>query len=61
MDSQGDLSMEKIVVAFTLPIKCLGKDGEIGLMVLDWKGEFKLPWREAGPPHHHDDKADSDQ
>jgi len=24
-----------------------------------WKGEF--PWREAGPPNHHDDKVDSDQ
>ena len=23
--------------------------------------EFKLPWREAGPPNHHDDKVDSDQ
>ena len=23
--------------------------------------ELKLPWREAGPPNHHDDKADSDQ
>jgi len=22
---------------------------------------FKLPWREAGPPNHHDDKVDSDQ
>ena len=22
---------------------------------------FKLPWREAGPPHHHNDKVDSDQ
>jgi len=21
----------------------------------------KLPWREAGPPNHHDDKVDSDQ
>ena len=20
-----------------------------------WKREFKLPWREAGPPNHHDD------
>ena len=20
-----------------------------------WKKEFKLPWREAGPPHHYDD------
>jgi len=23
--------------------------------------EFKLPWREAGPLYHHDDKVDSDQ
>ena len=23
--------------------------------------ELKLPWREAGPPSHHDDKVDSDQ
>ena len=22
---------------------------------------IQLPWREAGPPHHHDDKVDSDQ
>ena len=26
-----------------------------------WKKEFKLPWREAGPRNHHDDKVDSDQ
>jgi len=26
-----------------------------------WKTEFKFPWREAGPPNHHDDKVDSDQ
>ena len=25
------------------------------------KREFKRPWREAGPPNHHDDKVDSDQ
>ena len=23
-------------------------------------GQFKRPWREAGPPSHHDDKVDSD-
>ena len=23
--------------------------------------DFKLPWREAGPPDHQDDKVDSDQ
>jgi len=26
-----------------------------------WKRESKLLWREAGPPHHHDDKVVSDQ
>ena len=26
-----------------------------------WKREFKLPWREAGPPNHHDDKVVSGQ
>ena len=26
-----------------------------------WKRGFKLPWRDAGPPNHHDDKVDSDQ
>jgi len=26
-----------------------------------WKREFKLPWREAGLPNHHDDEVDSDQ
>ena len=25
------------------------------------KRGFNLPWREAGPPDHHDDKVDSDQ
>ena len=29
--------------------------------LVTWKGEFKLPWREAGPPNHHDDQVDSDQ
>ena len=26
-----------------------------------WKRGFKLPWREAGPPNHHDGKVDSDR
>ena len=26
-----------------------------------WEREFKLPWREAGPPNHHDGRVDSDQ
>ena len=26
-----------------------------------WNREFKLPWREAGPPNYLDDKVDSDQ
>ena len=28
---------------------------------LPGQGEFSLPWREAGPPNHHDDQVDSDQ
>jgi len=30
------------------------------LTLLGWPRQFKLPWREAGPPNHHDDKVDSD-
>ena len=26
-----------------------------------WEREFKLRWREAGPPDHHDNHADSDR
>ena len=26
-----------------------------------WKRKFKLPWREASPLNHQDDKVDSDQ
>ena len=26
-----------------------------------FKREFKLPWREAGPPNHLNDQVDSDQ
>jgi len=26
-----------------------------------WIRGFKLPWREAGPPNHHDDEVNSDQ
>jgi len=39
------------------PFKCLvcGK----GRCKATWKSEFKLPWREAGPPNQHDDKVDS--
>jgi len=25
-----------------------------------WKRILKLQWREAGPPHHHDDHVDLD-
>ena len=34
---------------------------EQGRCKATWKMEFKHPWREAGPPNHHDDKVDSDQ
>jgi len=38
-----------------------GRAPGISFMRGTWKREFKLPWREAGPPNHHDDKVDSDQ
>ena len=28
---------------------------------LSGKRKFKLPWRKAGPPNHHDDNVDLDQ
>ena len=34
---------------------CLGA-GQEGRCKVTWKREFKLPWREAGPPNHHDDR-----
>ena len=40
----------------------LRTEGEgVGRGKATWKREFKLPWREAGAPNHHDDKVDSDQ
>jgi len=35
--------------------------GPTGMFSYAWKGGFKLPWREDGPPNDHDDKVDSDQ
>ena len=32
-----------------------------GIYKATWKREFKLPYRDADPPNHHDDKVDSDQ
>ena len=33
---------------------------EEGRCKATWEREFKLQWREAGPPYHHDDDVDSD-
>jgi len=41
----------------TSPIRYL----EEGRCKATWKSEFKLPWREAGPFNHHDDRVDLDQ
>ena len=35
--------------------------GEEGRCKATWKREFKLPWCEAGPPNHLDEKVDSDK
>jgi len=34
------------------------EEAQEGRCKATWKREFKLPWREAGPPNHHDDKVD---
>ena len=40
-----------------IPGLCLQEDGYKAI----WKGIFKLPCREVGPPTPHDDEKDSDQ
>ena len=35
--------------------------GEEGRYKATWRRESKIPWREAGPPHHLDDNVDFDQ
>ena len=40
--------------------KLVEKEKE-GTYKATWKRDFKLPWREAGPPNHLNDKVDSDQ
>jgi len=39
----------------------VGPEIDSGTHNATWKRGFKLPWREAGPLNHHDDKVDSDQ
>jgi len=46
------------------PIVATGWAAYVGLegrCKATWEREFKLPWREAGPPNHHEDTVDSDQ
>ena len=42
---------------------CLVKwnNSQEGRCEATWKSKFKLPWREARPPYHYEDKLDSDQ
>jgi len=35
--------------------------GTLSVLTLMLAACTKLPWREAGPPNRHEDKADSDQ
>ena len=37
-----------------------GLVSEIDRKIVRWYDE-EIPWRETGPPNHHDDKVDSDQ
>ena len=52
--------MRRERLAHLLPLQILHPGWE-GRCKATWKREFKLPWREAGPPNHHDDQVDSDQ
>ena len=57
-------SFSKIVWAIRPLRNCLGHETEgvqKGRCKTLWKREFKLLWREAGPPNHHDDRVDLDQ
>ena len=40
---------------------CGGGEGRCKAPWKSWKREFKLPWREAGPPNHPEEKVDFDQ
>jgi hypothetical protein len=46
------------VISFSLSTVAWGQEGRCKAT---WERESKLPWREAGPPNHHDNQADSDQ
>ena len=43
------------------PALHLPKEGRYQQKVGITRDELKLPWREAGPPNHLNDKVDSDQ
>jgi len=59
---QAQLEVTSASLGFTrqtlLKLSCCGSGASVQL---NWKREFKLPWREAGPPNHLDDKVESDQ
>jgi len=60
-------------LTISLPILTLNSSGQrlapyqfqmfsqVGRYKATWKREFKLSWRKAGPPNHHDDAVASDQ
>ena len=53
--SSAALSMCRVVLSLSSIPTCEGRHKAT------WKRKFKLPWREAGPPNHLNDKVDSDQ
>ena len=60
LDSQGQiLALASDIFSAKLLKTILVVQG--GRCKATWRREFELPWREAGPPNHHDDKVDSDQ
>jgi len=60
-DRHGDTHVQLDEEARSLPLRL---PPPLNHLVPKWMcvgREFKLPWREAGPPNHRDDKVDSDQ
>jgi hypothetical protein len=50
-----------VQAAFGLAVQALQYVYREGRYKATYGTEFKLPWREAGPPNHLDDEVDSDQ
>ena len=60
-DVYGPASRSLVEQGVVREAQCKATGCQEGRYKAPWKREFKPPWREAGPPNHHNDKVDSDQ